>query len=99
MATGSLLTVDLLSACICEKHAHHLLEVTSGLGCVTVLTHTVQHSFQDIIQGGSCLIQQDGGPRQKAIEVPVRSNFLFKVHQLHILWKEYCELLEMHILV
>lgn len=85
VSTGSLLTVDLLSSCICEKHAHHLLEVTAGLGCIAVLTHVVQHSLQNVVQGGGGLIQQDSGPRQEAIQVPVRPNLLLKVHQLHIL--------------
>lgn len=87
MATGSLLTVDLLSSRVCEKHAHHLLEVAAGLGRMAVLAHAVQHSLQDVVQGGGRLIQQDGGPCQKAIKVPVCPNFLLKVHQLHILWK------------
>lgn len=85
--TVSLLTVDLLSSCICEEHAHHLLEVAAGLGCIAVLAYMVQHSLQNIIQGGSRLVQQDTGPRQKAIQVTVCPNFLLKVHQLHILWK------------
>lgn len=82
-----LLTVNLLRSCVCEKHAHHLLEVAAGLGCVTVLAHVVQHPLQDVIQGGGGLIQQDGGPRQEAIQVPVCPNFLLEVHQLHILEK------------
>lgn len=87
METDTLLTVDLLSSCICEKHAHHLLEVAAGLRRVAVLAYTVQHSLQNVVQGSSRFIQQDGGPCQEAIKVPVCPDFLLKVHQLHILWK------------
>lgn len=86
-STDFLLTVDLLRSCICEKHAHHLLEVAAGLGRVAVLAHVVQHSLQDVVQRGSRLIQQDSGPGQEAVQVPVCPDFLLKVHQLHILWR------------
>lgn len=85
MATDAVLTVDLLRSCVCEKHAHHLLEVAARFRSVAVLPHVVQHSLQDVVQGGGRLVQQDGGPCQEAIEVPVSPNFLLEVHQLHIL--------------
>lgn len=53
---------------------------------MVVLIHMVQHSLQDVVQGGSSLIQQDSGPRQEAVQVPVCPDLLLKVHQLHILW-------------
>lgn len=54
---------------------------------MAVLAHVVQHSLQNIVQGRGCLIQQDAGPRQEAIQVTVCPNLLLKIHQLHILWK------------
>lgn len=87
MQTVSVLTVDLLSAGVREQHAHHLLEVAAGLGRVAVLTHVVQHSLEDVVQGRSGLVQQDAGPRQEAVQVPVGSDLLLKVHQRHILQK------------
>lgn len=81
------LTVDLLRSCVGEQHAHHLLKVAPGLGCVAVLADAVQHSLEDVVQGGGRLIQQDGGPLQEAVQVTVSPDFLLKVHQLHILFK------------
>lgn len=79
------LTVDLLSSGVGEEHAHHLLEVAPGLRRVAVLADAVQHSLEDVVQGGGRLIQQDGGPRQEAVQIPVRPHLLLEVHQLHIL--------------
>lgn len=81
----ALLTVHLLSASVCEKHAHHLLEVAAGLRREAVLAHVVQHPLQDVVQGRGRLVQQDAGPGQEAVQVPVRPHLLLKVHQLHIL--------------
>lgn len=81
------LTVHLLSSCVREEHAHHLLKVAPGLRLVAVLAHAVQHSLEDVVQGGGRLVQQDGGPRQEAVQVPVCPDLLLKVHQLHILSK------------
>lgn len=80
-----LLTVDLLSAGVCEKHAHHLLEVAAGFGHVAVLGHMMQHPLQDVVQRCCCLVQKDTRSSQKTIQVSVRPHLLLKVHQLHIL--------------
>lgn len=80
-----LLTVDLLRRGIGEEEAHHLLEVAAGLRGVAVLAHRMQHPLQHVIQRGRCLIQQDAGPRQEAVQVTMGSHLLLKVGQLHIL--------------
>lgn len=54
---------------------------------MAVLADTVQHPLEDVVQGGGRLIQQDGGPRQEAVQIPVCPDFLLKVRQLHILFK------------
>lgn len=79
------LTVDLLGSRVGEEQAHHLLEVAAGLGGVAVLAHVVQHPLEDVVQGGGGLVQQDGGPPQEAVQVPVGPDLLLEVHQLHIL--------------